>query len=863
MQQDYDPKKIETDIQRGWVERAEYRATEDADKEKFYCLEMFPYPSGKLHMGHVRNYTIGDVISRYQRMLGKNVLHPIGWDAFGLPAENAAIQNNTAPAAWTLQNIADMRAQLKRLGFSYDWEREFATCEPDYYRWEQWFFTRLYERGLVYKKEAEVNWDPVDQTVLANEQVIDGRGWRSGALVEKKKIPQWFVKITDYAEELLDGLDQLDGWPDSVKTMQRNWIGKSVGAEVVFVVDQADDLNVFTTRPDTLMGVTYLAVAADHPLAITVAKDNDAVANFRRQCKQASTAEAELETMEKQGISLGLNATHPVSGESVPIWCANFVLMSYGTGAVMAVPAHDQRDYEFASKYGIEIKPVIYPAEGELDISQAAFIDDGVLANSGEFNGQTSEQAKQSITQWLIEHRRGEQQINYRLRDWGVSRQRYWGCPIPFVYDQRGEPAAAKEFPVELPTDVVMDGVGSPIKKMPSFIDTIHPETGEPASRETDTFDTFFESSWYYARFCCPDLDTAMLDQRADHWLPVDQYVGGIEHAVMHLLYARFFHKLMRDVGLINSDEPFTNLLTQGMVTAETYFRQNESGKTVYFNPTEVELKLDDKGGVVSACLCVDGSPVQVGGVEKMSKSKNNGVDPQSMIDRYGADTVRMFTMFAAPPDQSLEWNDDAIAGVSRFLRRVWALFLRHQEVLTRTGLTSLSGFETENEQAKALRLLTHTIVQRVLRDYQRQQYNTVVAAAMELTNAAEKADWTAMGEVADVVISELCHSLLKILAPVTPHLCESLWTQFAGDISLVNSGWLVVDEAALVKDQITYVIQVNGKLRAKIDIAASTDKGEIEEIAQQEPNVQRFIDGLTIRKVIVVPNKLVNIVAN
>ena len=864
MQQDYNPQDIETSIQQDWSENHVFKAVEDDTKEKFYCLEMFPYPSGKLHMGHVRNYTIGDVISRYQRMLGKNVLHPMGWDAFGLPAENAAIQNKTAPAPWTEQNIDNMRGQLKRLGFGYDWDRELATCQPDYYRWEQWFFTKLYERGLVYKKESEVNWDPVDQTVLANEQVIDGRGWRSGALVEKKKIPQWFIKITDYAEELLSGLDDLDGWPDAVKTMQRNWIGKSVGAEVVFNVAGEDELRVFTTRPDTIYGVTYLAVASDHPLAIKAAQSNDDVQAFRQQCQQTSTAEADMETMEKLGIDLGITAQHPLTGESVPVWCANFVLMSYGTGAVMAVPAHDQRDYEFASKYGIKIKPVISPVEGELDISEQAFTEYGVLINSGDFDGQSSAAAKTAITQCLESKSLGEQQINYRLRDWGVSRQRYWGCPIPMVYDADGQAIPAAEFPVELPTDVVMDGVGSPIKKMASFIDTVNPQTGEPAQRETDTFDTFFESSWYYARYCCPDLDSAMLDERANHWLPVDQYVGGIEHAVMHLLYARFFHKLMRDVGLIDSDEPFKRLLTQGMVTADTYYRIDEAGKRQFYNPKEVELTLDDKGSATGAVLIADGQPVVIGGVEKMSKSKNNGIDPQSMIDKYGADTVRLFTMFAAPPDQSLEWNDDAIAGGSRFLRRVWTFFNKHQSTLSAVGLKPLAGLDDANGAAKALRLVIHTIIQRVVRDYERQQFNTVVAAAMELTNAAEKADWAAMGEHADAVLSELCYSLIKMLAPVTPHLCEHLWHSVGQPIPLYDDhAWLAVDESALVKDQITYVVQVNGKLRAKLDVAASASKQEIEEMAQSEENVLRFLEGVTVRKVIVVPNKLVNIVAN
>ncbi|MFT6407346.1 MAG: leucyl-tRNA synthetase, partial [Arenicella sp.] len=711
MPQEYKPSDIEVSVQQNWQKTQVFKAVEDSAKEKFYCLEMFPYPSGKLHMGHVRNYTIGDVISRYQRLLGKNVLHPIGWDSFGLPAENAAIQNNTAPAAWTDDNIAEMRGQLKRLGFSYDWSRELTTCKPDYYKWEQWFFTKLYERGLVYKKESEVNWDPVDQTVLANEQVIDGRGWRSGALVEKKKIPQWFIKITDYAEELLSGLDDLEGWPDSVKTMQRNWIGKSVGADVEFAVIGGEDLRVFTTRPDTLMGVTYLAVAADHPLAVQASESSNEILAFRKDCAQSSTAEADMETMEKRGISLGITAKHPMTGDQIPVWCANFVLMTYGTGAVMAVPAHDQRDYEFASKYGIQIKPVIYPTGGQLDISEEAYTGGGVLHHSGEFDGQTSAQAKANVTAWLEKNNLGEQQINYRLRDWGVSRQRYWGCPIPFIYDADGNATPATEFPVELPTEVVMDGVGSPIKKMSSFIDTVHPLTGDAAFRETDTFDTFFESSWYYARYCCPGLDTDMLDERANYWLPVDQYVGGIEHAVMHLLYARFFHKLMRDVGLIDSDEPFTRLLTQGMVTAETYFRIAEDGKRSFYNPKEVEVVLDEKGKPGGAILISDGQAVEAGGVEKMSKSKNNGVDPQSMIDKYGADTVRLFTMFAAPPEQSLEWNDDAIAGGSRFLRRVWNLFEKHSDALGRAKLKPMLAVENANPTAKALRLTTHTIV--------------------------------------------------------------------------------------------------------------------------------------------------------
>ena len=863
MQNEYNPKDIESRVQAAWEEQDAFKVSEDDGKEKFYCLEMFPYPSGKLHMGHVRNYTIGDVISRYQRMLGKNVLHPMGWDAFGLPAENAAIKNKTAPAPWTDANIENMRGQLKRLGFSYDWSRELATCKPDYYQWEQWFFTKLYERGLVYKKESEVNWDPVDQTVLANEQVIDGRGWRSGALVEKKKIPQWFIKITAYAEELLASLDELDGWPESVKTMQRNWIGKSVGAEVEFEVEGEPALRVFTTRPDTIYGVTYLAVAADHPLAIKAAESNSDIATFRKECAQTSTAEADLETMEKKGIDLGIKAIHPLTGEPVSIWCANFVLMSYGTGAVMAVPAHDERDYEFANKYGINIQPVIYPEEGDIDISENAYTDYGLLKNSGQFDGLGSEEAKKAITAWLVEHGRGEEKINYRLRDWGVSRQRYWGCPIPFIYDAQGNASPATEFPVELPTDVVMDGVGSPIKKMSSFIDTIHPETGEPAIRETDTFDTFFESSWYYARYCCPNLDTAMLDERADYWLPVDQYIGGIEHAVMHLLYARFFHKLMRDVGLIDSDEPFTRLLTQGMVTKETFYREVEGGSKEYFNPADVDLSLDDKGNVISAILKSDGSPVVVGAIEKMSKSKNNGVDPQSMIDKFGADTVRLFTMFAAPPEQSLEWNDDAIAGGSRFLKRVWNVFAKHQDLLAREGLDTSKEFSAVSKEAKSFRLTLHTILQRALFDYERQQFNTVVAATMELTNAIEKADFKAMGEEGGKILAEAACVLIKLLSPITPHLSEHLWSLYGSSDSLTSSGWLSVDHDALVRDEITYVVQVNGKLRAKIEVAADAVKEAIEAAALADENVQKFLDGVTVRKIIVVPNKLVNIVAN
>ncbi|MGH1539783.1 MAG: leucine--tRNA ligase [Arenicella sp.] len=865
MKEQYSPHEIEPQIQQKWQQEETFKAIEDPEKEKFYCLVMFPYPSGKLHMGHVRNYTIGDVISRYQRMLGKNVLQPMGWDAFGLPAENAAIQNNVPPAAWTEQNIDNMRDQLSRLGYGYDWSRELATCEPDYYRWEQWFFTRLYEKGVVYKAESEVNWDPVDQTVLANEQVIDGRGWRSGALVEKRKIPQWFLKITDYADQLLDDLDGLDEWPDAVRTMQRNWIGRSEGAEATFVLEDADDsirdLSIYTTRPDTMMGVTYLAVAAEHPLALKAAEKSAEIKAFVEQCRQMSTAEADLETMEKKGVSLGVNCTHPITGESVPVWCANFVLMSYGTGAVMAVPAHDQRDYEFAKKYGIDIKPVIYPADGsELDISEQAYVEYGVVANSGQFDGSSSDDAKRQVTDWLADNAKGERKINYRLRDWGVSRQRYWGCPIPMVNDDNSGTVPAAEFPVELPTDVRVTGEGSPLAKMPEFYETTHPETGEPARRETDTFDTFFESSWYFARFCCPDNNEQMLDDRAKYWLPVDQYIGGVEHAILHLLYARFFNKLLRDEGLVDNDEPFKRLLTQGMVIAETYFRKEGAGKKTFYFAHDVDVVKDSKGTTVGATLKSDGLPVEIG-MEKMSKSSNNGVDPETMIEKYGSDTVRLFTMFAAPPEQSLEWNDDAIAGASRFLRRIWAMYYRHAEVLRSQSLQLLQGYETENKALQEMRCKTHEIVQRGMRDYDRGHFNTVVAAAMELTNAVEKTDWADIGESGDVVLAEAACVILKLLAPIAPHITQAIWSEFGGEGEVMDSGWLQLDESALVKDEIDYVVQVNGKLRGSMTVAVSASKDEIEAQAKLLEGVQRHTDGKTVRKVIVVPNRLVNIV--
>ena len=821
MDAQYRPDQVEQEAQQHWDTARSFKVTEQPGKETFYCLSMFPYPSGRLHMGHVRNYTIGDVISRYQRMLGKNVLQPMGWDAFGLPAENAAIKNNTAPAPWTYQNIDYMRGQLKRLGFGYDWDRELATCTPQYYRWEQWFFTKLYEKGLVYKKMSTVNWDPVDQTVLANEQVIEGRGWRSGALVERKEIPQWFVKITAYADELLNDLDQLDGWPEQVKAMQKNWIGRSEGVELDFAIEgpQGNELlRVYTTRPDTLMGVSYMAVAAGHPLAKAAAERDPEVAAFVDECQHAGVAEADIATMEKKGIFTGVYARHPITGEDVPVWVANFVLMSYGTGAVMAVPAHDQRDFEFAHKYRLPINQVIEPANGEtLDLDNEAFTVKGKLVNSGEFDGLTSEQAFDAIAAWLSERGLGEKKVNYRLRDWGVSRQRYWGAPIPMrsLEDGTQVPVPEDELPVVLPEDVRMDGVTSPIKSDPEWAKTEH--EGQPAFRETDTFDTFMESSWYYARFTCPDEDQAMLDPaRANYWLPVDQYVGGIEHAILHLLYARFFHKLLRDTGLVDSDEPFKRLLCQGMV-----------------------LK--------------DGA--------KMSKSKGNTVDPQQMIEEFGADTVRLFMMFAAPPEQSLEWNDAGVEGAHRFIKRLWRLVAEHVE----GGPAPALDPAALDDSGKALRRKTHETIQKVSDDISRRYtFNTAIAAVMELSNEVSRSfNEGGDDDPARAVRQEALEAAVLLLSPIVPHAAHALWHALGHDEAVIDAAWPAVDESALVKDTLEMVVQVNGKVRAKLTVPASADKESVEALAREEANVVRFTEGKTIRKVIVVPGKLVNIVAN
>ncbi|MCQ8180489.1 leucine--tRNA ligase [Methylomonas sp. SURF-1] len=861
MEEHYNPAAIEEKVQADWEKSGVFTATEDTGKEKYYCLSMFPYPSGKLHMGHVRNYTIGDVISRFQRMQGKHVLQPMGWDAFGLPAENAAMQNKVHPADWTYSNIDYMRDQLKRLGFGYDWSRELATCDPEYYRWEQWFFIRLLEKGLVYKKTAPVNWCPHDQTVLANEQVIDGCCWRCDTPVEKKEISQWFLKITAYAQELLDDLQKLPGWPEQVRTMQANWIGRSEGVEMDFAVEGFDSpIRIYTTRPDTVMGVTYVAVAAEHPVAKKAAETNAEIAAFIESCKQMETSEAAMETMEKRGIASGYNAIHPLTGESVPVWIANFVLMSYGTGAVMSVPAHDQRDYEFAKRYGIAIKEVIASADGSDDsVAEKAFTDKGVLKNSGEFDGLDFKQAFDAIAAKLADLGKGERKTNFRLRDWGVSRQRYWGAPIPVVYcDDCGTvPVSDDQLPVTLPRDVVLDGSQSPLAAHPTFPHTACPKCGKPARRETDTFDTFMESSWYFARYASSDCHSAMLDQRANYWLPVDHYIGGIEHAILHLLYSRFYNKLLRDEGLLVCDEPFKNLLTQGMVVAETFYQFDEHGHKKYFNLTQIEVERDAKGKIVGAKLLEDGSPVTVGAIEKMSKSKNNGVDPQVLIDKYGADTVRLYTMFTSPPDQSLEWNDAGVEGAFRFLKRLWRQVYLHVEA----GLpqAALDKAALSDDQ-KALRRQLHQALQKVTDDMARRHtFNTAIAANMELVNALNKfEDDSANGRA---VRQEVLESIVLMLAPIIPHAAQQLWSDLGRDSDIVAAPWPELDESALVQDSIEMVVQVNGKLRGKLAVAVSASKEQIETLALADANVQRFLEGKPVKKLIVVPQKLVNIV--
>ncbi len=817
MEENYKPQAIEQEAQQMWEDSGIFNVVESSDKEKYYCLSMFPYPSGKLHMGHVRNYTIGDVISRYQRMRGKNVLQPMGWDAFGLPAENAAMQHGVHPADWTYENIDYMRDQLKRLGFGYDWQRELATCDPDYYRWEQWLFLKLFEKGLVYKKTAPVNWCPHDQTVLANEQVIDGCCWRCDTPVERKQISQWFMKITAYADELLASLEQLEGWPEQVRTMQTNWIGRSEGVEMDFDVIGLDEpLRVYTTRPDTLMGVTYLAVAPGHQLVEYALQNKDAeFVRLLDDLKRTAISEETLETMEKKGIDSGLKAVHPITGAQVPVWIANFVLMGYGTGAVMSVPAHDQRDFEFAAKYGIPVRQVIFSKDGgDDDCSERAYVEKGILKNSGEFDGMTSEQAFAAIAAKLESVGKGNVKTNFRLHDWGVSRQRYWGAPIPVIYCETcgTVPVPVKDLPVRLPKDVKLEGIGSPLLQHEAFVNVDCPKCGQPAKRETDTFDTFMESSWYFARFAGSDAQGGMLDQRASYWLPVDQYIGGIEHAILHLLYARFYTKLMRDEGLLACDEPFKNLLTQGMVL---------------------------KGG------------------SKMSKSKGNTVDPQGLIDQYGADTVRLFIMFAAPPEQSLEWSDSGVEGAYRFLKRLWRQVYLHVQ----SGICN-TDFDTRllNDQQKEVRRKLHQTIKKVSDDLERRYtFNTAIAANMELLNTLSK--FTDESELSRAVRQEALEAVLLMLAPMVPHICHRLWQDLGYQQAIVNAAWPEIDEIALQQDTLQMAVQINGKVRANITVAVDASKQDIEAMALAEEHIQRYINGKQARKVIVVPKKLINIV--
>ena len=858
MQQHYRPDLIEPAVQQYWAENKVFKAIKDTSKEKYYCLSMFPYPSGRLHMGHVRNYTIGDVVSRYQRMNGKNVLQPIGWDAFGLPAEGAAIKNKTAPAKWTYENIEYMKNQLKMLGFGYDWDREIATCRPEYYKWEQWFFTELYKKGLVYKKTSTVNWCPNDETVLANEQVHEGCCWRCDTPVEQKEIPQWFIKITDYAEQLLGGLDQLPQWPDMVKTMQRNWIGRSEGVEITFdVADTAEKVAVYTTRPDTFYGVSYLGIAAAHPLAELAAEKNPELAEFIREAKNAKVAEADLATMEKKGMATGLFAIHPLTGEKLPIWVANFVLMHYGTGAVMAVPAHDQRDFEFAQKYSLPIKQVIAPlADEEIDLTKQAFVEHGKLVNSAEFDGLDFDGAFNGIADKLEKLGVGKRQVNYRLRDWGVSRQRYWGAPIPMLTLPNGEtvPAPIEDLPIILPEDVVMDGVKSPIKADPNWAKTTF--NGEPALKETDTFDTFMESSWYYARYTSPSYAEGMLDKdEANHWLPVDQYIGGIEHATMHLLYFRFFHKLLRDAGFVTSDEPAKKLLCQGMVLADAFYYTSPTNERIWVSPTQVILERDEKGRIIKA-TDPEGRELVHTGMTKMSKSKNNGIDPQEMVEKYGADTVRLFMMFASPAEMTLEWQESGVEGAKRFLGRVWNLVYEYSQNPAKTALdvTALSADQ------KSLRRDVHKTIAKVSDDIgRRQTFNTAIAAVMELMNKLTRAPLESEQDRA--VMAEALSAVVRMLYPITPHICFELWKALGNESNIDHAEWVKADEAAMVEDEKLIVVQVNGKVRGKVTVAADADEETVKTVAFADENVKKFTDNTQIVKVIYVPGKLLNVV--
>ena len=858
MQEQYRPDMIEPKVQQYWAENKVFKAIKDESKEKYYCLSMFPYPSGRLHMGHVRNYTIGDVISRYQRMLGKNVLQPFGWDAFGLPAEGAAIKNKTAPAKWTYENIAYMKKQLQLLGFGFDWDREIATCKPEYYKWEQWFFTELYKKGLVYKKTSTVNWCPNDETVLANEQVHEGCCWRCDTPVEQKEIPQWFIKITDYAEQLLGGLDTLPQWPDMVKTMQRNWIGRSEGVEITFdVADTNEKVAVYTTRPDTFYGVSYLGIAAAHPLASLAAQNNPELAAFIQEAKNAKVAEADLATMEKKGMATGLFAIHPLTGEKLPIWVANFVLMHYGTGAVMAVPAHDQRDFEFAQKYSLPIKQVIAPlADEKIDLTKQAFTEHGKLVNSAEFDGKDFDGAFNGIADKLEKLGVGKRQVNYRLRDWGVSRQRYWGAPIPMLTLENGDvvPAPMEDLPIILPEDVVMDGVKSPIKADPNWAKTTF--NGAPALKETDTFDTFMESSWYYARYTCPQYQNGMLDaEEANYWLPVDQYIGGIEHATMHLLYFRFFHKLLRDAGFVTSDEPADKLLCQGMVLADAFYYTSPTNERIWVSPTQVTLERDEKGRIIKA-TDPEGRELVHSGMTKMSKSKNNGIDPQEMVEKYGADTVRLFMMFASPAEMTLEWQESGVEGAKRFLGRVWNLVYQYQQNPAKTSLDIIALSAAQ----KALRREVHKTIAKVSDDIgRRQTFNTAIAAVMELMNKLTKASLESDQDRA--VIAEALSAVVRMLYPITPHICFELWQALGNESNIDTAEWVKADEAAMVEDEKLIVVQVNGKVRGKVTVPATSSEEEIKAAAKADPNVAKFLDGKEILKEIYIPLKMLNFV--
>ncbi|WUR13687.1 leucine--tRNA ligase [[Empedobacter] haloabium] len=879
MQDKYSPADVEKAAQSHWKAIDAYKAVENDPrfpKGKYYACSMLPYPSGKLHMGHVRNYTINDVMYRYLRMNGYNVLMPMGWDAFGMPAENAAMQNNVPPAQWTYSNIAHMRAQMEMMGLAIDWSREMTACKPEYYKWNQWMFLKMLEKGIIYKKTGTVNWDPVDQTVLANEQVVDGRGWRSGALIEKREIPMYYARITDYAEELLDFVDnKLPGWPERVRIMQSNWIGKSTGVRFAFPhqIKGDDDqligdgkLYVFTTRPDTIMGVTFCAVAAEHPLATHAAKNNPELQAFIAECKMGSVIEADMATMEKKGMPTGLFVTHPLTNEQVEVWVGNYVLITYGDGAVMGVPAHDERDFAFAKKYNLPIKQVI-TAEGKeysLDAWQEWYGDKevSIVANSGKYDGLRYKEAVDAVAADLATLGLGEKKVTFRLRDWGISRQRYWGTPIPMINcaDCGAVPVPEKDLPVVLPEDCVPDGTGNPLNKHEAFLACDCPQCGKPARRETDTMDTFVDSSWYYMRYTCPGSNDAMVDSRNDYWMPMDQYIGGIEHAVLHLLYARFWTKVMRDFGLVKFDEPFVNLLTQGMVLNETYYREEENGKKTWFNPADVELTTDDKGRPVSALLKADGQPVQIGGTEKMSKSKNNGIDPQAQIEQYGADTARLFTMFASPPEQTLEWSGSGVEGANRFLRRVWAYGYAQKDRIAAAGAAVTATATTD--AGKTLRRELHKVLQQADYDLKRIQYNTVVSACMKMLNTLESAKLDDSAE-SSAVIAEGFSIFLRLLNPVAPHITHALWTELgyaAAHKDILDTAWPQVDPAALEQSEIEMMIQVNGKLRGSVKVAKGLDKAAIEAAALAEESVQKFIEG-TPKKVIVVPGKLINIV--